>query len=197
MTRNRACDYWADGNYCGCPFTRRYMNGWRCIKHTPAAMRKAANLTNEKEISMTTRLSNKVIIDGVPRFIAYTADCGKPHHFECQACGEHFTIDKPLTTPPMTASRCPSATTASAATLPTLDSSGTPSSTAWQRRARSVTDQPAPQLDGYITADGVHVVVWCRSCRRLHSHGHGGMDAPRGAGDGQGLHTAPPSRAMN
>jgi hypothetical protein len=42
MTRN-ACDYWTDGNYCGCPFTRRYMNGYRCIKHTLAAIRKALN----------------------------------------------------------------------------------------------------------------------------------------------------------
>jgi len=39
MSRN-ACDYWTDGNYCGAAITRRYMNGWRCIKHTPAAIRK-------------------------------------------------------------------------------------------------------------------------------------------------------------
>jgi hypothetical protein len=46
MTRNNACDYWTDGNYCGCLFSRRYMNGWRCIQHTPAAIR---NLTNERK----------------------------------------------------------------------------------------------------------------------------------------------------
>jgi hypothetical protein len=48
MTRNNACDYWVDGNYCGCPFTRRYMSGWRCIKHTPAAIRTALNPTTER-----------------------------------------------------------------------------------------------------------------------------------------------------
>jgi hypothetical protein len=48
MTRS-VCDYWADGNYCGCPFSRRYMNGWRCIEHTPAAIRNAANLINERK----------------------------------------------------------------------------------------------------------------------------------------------------
>jgi hypothetical protein len=47
MTRN-ACDSWADGNYCCGAITRRYMNGWRCMKHTPATIRKALNLTNER-----------------------------------------------------------------------------------------------------------------------------------------------------
>jgi hypothetical protein len=42
ITRN-ACDYWTDGTYCSCQFSRRYMNGWRCIKHTPAAIRKTLN----------------------------------------------------------------------------------------------------------------------------------------------------------
>jgi hypothetical protein len=37
----RTCDWWADGSYCGGAVTRRYMNGWRCIKHTPGAIRKA------------------------------------------------------------------------------------------------------------------------------------------------------------
>jgi hypothetical protein len=41
-----------------------------------------------------------------------------------------------------------------------------------------------PVLDGFIGPDGVHVFVWCQHCRRLHSHGHGGPDAPIGAGDG-------------
>jgi hypothetical protein len=48
MTRNNACDYWTDGNYCGDANTRRYMNGWRCIKHTPAAIRRALDLANER-----------------------------------------------------------------------------------------------------------------------------------------------------
>jgi hypothetical protein len=39
QTRNTACNYWTDGNYCGDANTRRYMIGWRCIKHTPAAIR--------------------------------------------------------------------------------------------------------------------------------------------------------------
>jgi hypothetical protein len=39
VTRS-ACDWWADGCYCGDLNTRRYINGWRCIKHTPAAIRK-------------------------------------------------------------------------------------------------------------------------------------------------------------
>jgi hypothetical protein len=47
MTRN-ACDYWTDGNYCDAALTRRYMNGWRCIKHTPALIRRALHLTNER-----------------------------------------------------------------------------------------------------------------------------------------------------
>ena len=29
-------------------------------------------------------------------------------------------------------------------------------------------------LDGHVTADGVHVVVWCKHSRRLNSHGHSG-----------------------
>jgi len=48
MTRN-ACDWWADGSYCGAAIIRRYMNGWRCIKHAPAAIRQALDLTNERE----------------------------------------------------------------------------------------------------------------------------------------------------
>src|SRR5215217_6532153 len=42
----------------------------------------------------------------------------------------------------------------------------------------------APTLDGYVTADGVSVVVWCKHCLGLHSHGRGGKDAPLGSGDG-------------
>jgi 5S rRNA maturation endonuclease (ribonuclease M5) len=34
-----SCGYWTDGNYCGDANTRRYMNGWRCVRHTPAAIR--------------------------------------------------------------------------------------------------------------------------------------------------------------
>jgi hypothetical protein len=44
--------------------------------------------------------------------------------------------------------------------------------------------QSAPVLYGYVTADGDSVVVWCKYCRRLHVHGHGGMREPLGAGDG-------------
>jgi hypothetical protein len=48
MTRNHACDYWADRSYCGAAITRRYMNGWRCIKHIPAAIGKALHLITER-----------------------------------------------------------------------------------------------------------------------------------------------------
>jgi hypothetical protein len=41
-----------------------------------------------------------------------------------------------------------------------------------------------PTLKGYVTVDGDSVVVWCKYCRRLHSHGHGGLREPLGAGDG-------------
>jgi hypothetical protein len=46
MTRNNACDYWADGSYCGGAITRRYMNGWRCIKHAPAVIRRLTALSS-------------------------------------------------------------------------------------------------------------------------------------------------------
>jgi hypothetical protein len=42
----------------------------------------------------------------------------------------------------------------------------------------------APTLDGYVTADGIHVAVWCKHCRMLHIHGHRGRDEPIGYGDG-------------
>lgn len=36
----RTCDWWARGDYCGDTTVRRYMNGWRCIKHAPAVIRR-------------------------------------------------------------------------------------------------------------------------------------------------------------
>lgn len=33
------CDFRTDGNYCGEPDTRRFMNGWRCVRHAPEAIR--------------------------------------------------------------------------------------------------------------------------------------------------------------
>lgn len=42
----------------------------------------------------------------------------------------------------------------------------------------------APTLEGHVTADGVHVRVWCQHCVAWHAHGHGGAKAPLGAGDG-------------
>jgi Bifunctional DNA primase/polymerase, N-terminal len=34
----RSCDYCSDGSYCGAVKARRYVNGWRCLAHTPAAL---------------------------------------------------------------------------------------------------------------------------------------------------------------
>lgn len=31
----KPCDFWADGAYCGEPNTRRFMKGWRCVRHAP------------------------------------------------------------------------------------------------------------------------------------------------------------------
>jgi hypothetical protein len=53
-----------------------------------------AQPNDRKDTSMTTRPSNKAIIDGVPRFIAYQCDHGGPFHFECDACGQHETGSK-------------------------------------------------------------------------------------------------------
>ena len=39
------CDWWAAGAYCSDAPVRRYMNGWRCIKHTPAAIRSISGLS--------------------------------------------------------------------------------------------------------------------------------------------------------
>jgi hypothetical protein len=39
----QTCEWWAVGDYCGNTPARRYMNGWRCIKHIPAAIRKTLN----------------------------------------------------------------------------------------------------------------------------------------------------------
>jgi hypothetical protein len=44
---------------------------------------------------MGSTLPNKVTIDGVPRYVAYVMRYNRPLHFECQACGAHFTVDKP------------------------------------------------------------------------------------------------------
>jgi hypothetical protein len=39
---------------------------------------------------------NKIIIDDVPRYIAYCNEDGwAPIHFECNACGKHDTVDRP------------------------------------------------------------------------------------------------------
>jgi putative DNA primase/helicase len=35
----KPCDFWADGNRCGNPDSRRFVNGWRCVRHTPDAIR--------------------------------------------------------------------------------------------------------------------------------------------------------------
>lgn len=44
---SKTCDFWLRGSYCGDTTVRRYMNGWRCIKHIPAVIREAASLSNE------------------------------------------------------------------------------------------------------------------------------------------------------
>jgi hypothetical protein len=58
VIRGNACDYWTDRSYCGAAITRRYMNGWRCIKHTPALIRAAlakAQETAPQPLSVSAR----------------------------------------------------------------------------------------------------------------------------------------------
>jgi putative DNA primase/helicase len=39
----RPCDFWVAGDYCGDPDTRRFVNGWRCVRHAPEARQKEMN----------------------------------------------------------------------------------------------------------------------------------------------------------
>jgi hypothetical protein len=36
---HKPCDFWTDGNYCAELNTRRFINGWRCARHAPEAVR--------------------------------------------------------------------------------------------------------------------------------------------------------------
>lgn len=81
MTRNnKACNYWTDGNYCGDANTRRYMNGWRCIKHIPAAIRKGARPRQRKNNNMTTKYCSDEQLEPVINTPStpWTASCGVP-----------------------------------------------------------------------------------------------------------------------
>jgi NAD-dependent SIR2 family protein deacetylase len=54
----------------------------------------APNTNNPRKDHIMT-MPTKVTVDGVPRYVAYTADQGHLVHFECEACGQHETSDKP------------------------------------------------------------------------------------------------------
>jgi putative DNA primase/helicase len=52
ITVNRACDYWSNGGYCGSPEVRRYINGWRCIAHTPARVAGRPDIQPDPELTL-------------------------------------------------------------------------------------------------------------------------------------------------
>jgi hypothetical protein len=49
---NRDCDYWVNGGYCGNPKTRRYINGWRCAAHTPAAIAGRTDIEPDPDLTL-------------------------------------------------------------------------------------------------------------------------------------------------
>jgi hypothetical protein len=49
---DHACDYWSGGGYCGNPETRRYINGWRCVAHMPAALADRPDLQPDPELTL-------------------------------------------------------------------------------------------------------------------------------------------------
>jgi hypothetical protein len=49
---DHACDHWSNGGRCGNPETRRYINGWRCAAHTPAALAGRPDLEPDPELTL-------------------------------------------------------------------------------------------------------------------------------------------------
>jgi putative DNA primase/helicase len=49
---DRACNYWSNGGRCGQPETRRYLNGWRCVAHTPAALAGRPDIEPDPELTL-------------------------------------------------------------------------------------------------------------------------------------------------
>jgi hypothetical protein len=48
-----ACDYWSSGGRCGNPETRRYINSWRCVAHTPAAVAGRQDIEPDPELTLS------------------------------------------------------------------------------------------------------------------------------------------------